>query len=86
MHTAHQRDLSLFGPVQWWPGAKSDPFVVLNVGDSAAATSVVKQDLNPVWDETFYLFIRHGAAAACAASSRASLPPCHPCLDCWVLQ
>ncbi|KAL4857581.1 Phospholipase A(1) DAD1 [Chlorella vulgaris] len=31
----------------WWPGARSDPYVVLNIGDSAAATSVVKQTLEP---------------------------------------
>ncbi|KAL4420729.1 hypothetical protein ABPG75_010385 [Micractinium tetrahymenae] len=41
----------------WWPGAKSDPFVVLNVGDSAAITSVINQNLDPVWNETFYLFV-----------------------------
>lgn len=46
----------------WWPGAKSDPFVVLNVGDSAAVTSVVNQNLDPVWDETFYLFVSDPAS------------------------
>ena len=43
---------------QWWPSSKSDPYAVINVGDSAAATSVISQELNPQWGESFYLFVR----------------------------
>ncbi|EFN50817.1 hypothetical protein CHLNCDRAFT_141758 [Chlorella variabilis] len=39
----------------WWPGSKSDPYAVLNIGDSAAATAVVQQSLEPQWGETFFL-------------------------------
>ncbi|KAI7836015.1 hypothetical protein COHA_010099 [Chlorella ohadii] len=42
----------------WWPSSKSDPYAVVNIGDSAAATSVINQELNPQWGESFYLFAR----------------------------
>lgn len=45
-------------PLQWWPSSKSDPYAVVNIGDSAAATSVINQELNPQWGESFYLFAR----------------------------
>jgi hypothetical protein len=44
-------------PLQWWPGAKSDPYAVVNIGISAAATRVVQQNLEPTWEETFFLFV-----------------------------
>ena len=44
--------------LQWWPGAKSDPYCIVNVGDAAAATAVVNQSLEPQWGETFFLFCR----------------------------
>lgn len=79
LHAASRPACSL----QWWPGAKSDPFVVVNVGDSAAVTSVVKQNLDPEWGETFYLFVRWPPAAACAAGARAP-PPAGPAFACGV--
>ena len=52
---AHTTPASL---LQWFPGSKSDPYVVLNIGYSAGATAVVNQNLEPQWGETFYLFVR----------------------------
>ncbi|PRW20266.1 alpha beta-hydrolase isoform A [Chlorella sorokiniana] len=46
----------------WWPSSKSDPYAVVNIGDSAAATSVVNQELNPRWGESFYLFVSDPAS------------------------
>jgi hypothetical protein len=46
--------------LQWFPGSKSDPYAVLNIGYSAGATAVVNQSLDPQWGETFYLFVRWG--------------------------
>lgn len=48
---------------QWWPSSKSDPYAVVNIGDSGAATSVINQELNPEWGESFYLFVRWAAGA-----------------------
>ena len=39
--------------LQWFPGSKSDPYAVLNIGYSAGATAVVNQSLEPQWGETF---------------------------------
>jgi hypothetical protein len=50
-------------PLQWWPGAKSDPYAVVNIGISAAATRVVQQNLEPTWEETFFLFVRWGVCS-----------------------
>jgi hypothetical protein len=37
---------------------RSDPYVVLSVGDSSARTRVVNQELNPVWNETHILYVK----------------------------
>ena len=44
-------------PPQLWPG-KSDPYCIIQIGDSSATTKVIRNTLDPVWDETFYLYIR----------------------------
>lgn len=43
-----------------WPGT-SDPYCILQIGESSCTTSVVKNNLNPVWDETFSLYVRDSA-------------------------
>jgi Ca2+-dependent lipid-binding protein len=37
---------------------KSDPYAVLSVGDSIGKSKVVFAELNPVWGETFCLYVR----------------------------
>lgn len=37
----------------------SDPFVVLTIGDDTIQTSYKKNDLNPVWNESFIFEISH---------------------------
>jgi Ca2+-dependent lipid-binding protein len=37
---------------------KADPYVLLSLGDSSARSSVVAAELNPVWGETFFLYVR----------------------------
>jgi Ca2+-dependent lipid-binding protein len=37
---------------------RSDPYVVLSVGDSSATTRVINQELNPVWNETHILYVK----------------------------
>lgn len=46
--------------VQMWPG-KSDPYAIVQIGDSSGTTKVINSNLNPVWDETFYLYIRQAS-------------------------
>lgn len=54
--------------LQWWPGAKSDPYAVVSVGDSSAATSAITQTLEPQWGETFYLYVRWAGRATMVGS------------------
>lgn len=37
---------------------RSDPYVVLSMGDSSASTRVINQELNPVWNETHILYVK----------------------------
>eukprot|EP00887_Chlorella_sp_A99_P004348 scaffold15.g4348.t1 len=41
----------------WGPWGKSDPYAIVSVGNSSGTTRVVNQSLDPVWEETFYLFV-----------------------------
>ena len=47
----------LRGKDGWGPWAKSDPFVVVSVGDSSGETRVEKGTLLPSWEQTFHLFV-----------------------------
>jgi len=37
----------------------SDPFVILSIGDDTIQTTYKKNDLNPVWNESFIFEIDH---------------------------
>jgi Ca2+-dependent lipid-binding protein len=37
----------------------SDPFVILTIGDDTIQTTYKKNDLNPVWNESFIFEISH---------------------------
>jgi hypothetical protein len=42
----------------WMPFAKSDPYCQISIGPSCARTKTVANNLDPVWNETFFLFVR----------------------------
>eukprot|EP00210_Caulerpa_lentillifera_P002079 g1994.t1 len=42
---------------------KSDPYVMLSVDGSSATSSIKAQTLDPVWDETYYLYIKNRETA-----------------------
>lgn len=37
----------------------SDPYAVVSVGGSTGRTRVINANLNPVWDESFVLYVRN---------------------------
>lgn len=58
-----------------WP-FKSDPYAVIQLGDSSCTTRVINNNLNPVWDETFYLYVRWGAVMGGAGAQMLPAPAC----------